>query len=141
MAQGFGNFVDQKIMNLVFGAAAYAPGATYTVGLSTTTVVYDGTGITEPVGNAYARASVSNVPAQWTVTTVAGGGYQAANTNAINFPTATGSWGTVTDWFIMDSTNLVAYGKIQVGGVNTSQTISNGNTISFGATQLVVQNI
>jgi hypothetical protein len=141
MTQAFGNFVDQKIMALVFGGTAYTPGATYTVGLSTTTVVQDGTGITEPVGNAYARASVANVAAQWTQAAVSGGGYQASNTNAISFPTATGSWGTITDWFIEDGTNLVAFGKLQVGGVNTSQTISNGNTISFGAGQLVIQNV
>jgi hypothetical protein len=140
MAQAFGNFVDQKVMQLVFGGTAYTPGSTYTVGLSTTTVVNDGTGITEPSGNAYARVSVANTTAQWTTASVAGGGYQASNTNAINFPTATGSWGTVTDWFIMDGTSLVAFGKIQVGGTNTSQTISNGNTISFGAGQLVIQN-
>lgn len=141
MAQAFGNFVDQKVMQLVFGGASYTPGSTYTVGLSTTTVNNDGTGISEPSGNAYARVSVANTTAQWTTAAVSGGGYQASNTNAISFPTATGSWGTVTDFFIMDGTNLVAFGKIQVGGVNTSQTITNGNTISFGAGQLVIENI
>lgn len=141
MAQAFGNFVDQKIMALVFGGVAYTPGGTYTLGLSTTTVNNDGTGITEPSGGAYARVSISNVAGQWTQASVAGGGYQASNTNAVSFPTATASWGTVTDWFIMDGTNLVAAGKLQVGGTNTAQTVSNGNTISFGAGQLVIQNV
>lgn len=141
MAQALGNYVDQKMMQLVFGGTAYTPGSTYTIGLSTTTVNNDGTGITEPSSNGYSRFSVANTTAQWTTAAVSGGGWQASNTNAVAFPTATGSWGTVSDFFIMDGTNLVAFGKIQVGGVNTPQTIANGNTISFGAGQLVVQNI
>jgi hypothetical protein len=72
-------------------AATNAPG-TYYVGLSTTTPTATGGNVTEPSGNGYATVAVVNNATNFPDAA------SGAKTNgvAIVFPTATGSWGTVT---------------------------------------------
>jgi len=101
------------------------------IGLVLTIPNYLSTGSTidEPVGNNYARVEVNNDEAQWGLS--ADG--LKANVLPIVFPTATGTWGTVRAWCILDSSsggNLIAYGVI------TSQLIAEGATPSFQRDQL-----
>lgn len=111
---------------------------TYYVGLSTATIVDATTGITvvEPStsNTAYARVSVTNNLTQWP----ASAGGLKRNANTIAFPTATGNWGTVTDFFIADGAN-VSTGQIMGFGVlTTSKTISSGDSASFAAQAITV---
>ena len=66
----YADYLENKILDHVFGAVTYTPPATLYFGLSTTTIADAGTGITEPVGNGYARKGVTN--------------------NTTNFPSASG---------------------------------------------------
>lgn len=133
----FTNYLDQKLVELVFSDTAYTVPATLYVGLSTTTPAQTGTGFTEPAGSGYARVAVTNNTTNW----VAAGsqpatGYEMENGTAITFPAATGSWGTVTYFGIFDAAtagNLLAYGAL-----TTSQTISSGDTASFAVDALTV---
>lgn len=61
--------------------------ATVYQGLSSTTPNVNGTGVTEPSGNGYAREAV---------TLGAASGRQRSNTNATNFAAAGGDWGVMT---------------------------------------------
>lgn len=122
----FADFLENELLDHVWGNAAFSPAATLYVGLSTTTPNDDGTNITEPSGGAaYARVAVTNNATNWP----AASGGAKSNGIAIDFPTATGSWGTVTHFFVADAG---AGGNIYGSGALTvAKTIDSGDTASF----------
>ena len=84
---------------------------------------------TELSGNAYARQSVS-----FSVTNNV-----ATNSSTVTFPTATGSWGTVTFAGIFDaqtSGNLIAYAQLGASKVIDTNDISqiSGSSLSLTLT-------
>ena len=102
----FSNFLETEILDHVFGAAAYtAPGTLY-LALFTTDPAEDGSGTeVSTSGTAYARQSVA-----FTVS-----GNTASNTGAVEYPTATASFGTVSHVGIYDAStagNLMAYAAL-----------------------------
>lgn len=116
----FSNYLENKVLLHVFGATAYTAPATLYVGLFTSDPGEGGTG-TEVSGGSYARQTIA-----FTVTT-----NQASNTAAVEFPTATASWGTVTYAAIYDAVsggNLMAYGAL-----TTSKTIASGDVLRIPA--------
>lgn len=100
----FSNFLETEILDHVFGGAAYtAPGTLY-IGLYTGAPSDTGGG-TEVSGIDYARQT----------STFTTSGDTTSNTDAVEFPTAGGSWGTVTHVGVFDaltSGNLLAYGTL-----------------------------
>jgi hypothetical protein len=121
----FTDYLENKLLDHVWGNTAYTAPATLYISLSTTTIADDGTNQTEPSGGAYARVAVTNNTTNWPN---ASGGAKA-NGAAITFPTATASWGTVIDFAIMDAAtvgNMLGYGTL-----TTSKTIDSGDTASF----------
>jgi len=119
----FSNYLENKVMLHVFGGTSYTAPATLYVGLYTSDPGEGNTG-TEVSGGSYARQS-----AAFTIT-----GNAAANTAAIEFPTASGSWGTVTYVGISDAVsggNLLASGAL-----TTSKTISSGDVFRIPAGDL-----
>lgn len=119
----FSNYLENKVLLHVFGATAYTAPATLYVALFTSDPGEGGTG-TEVSGGSYARQT-----ATFTVT-----GALATNTAAIEFPTATASWGTVTYAAIYDAAsggNLLAS-----GGLATSKTIASGDVLRIPASNL-----
>ncbi len=121
----FSNFLETEILDHVFGAAAYtAPGTMY-LALFTTDPAEDasGTEVTTS-GTAYARQSVA-----FTVS-----GNTASNTGAVEFPTATATFGTVTHVGVMDAStsgNLMAYAAL-----TSSKTIATGDVFRVPAGDL-----
>jgi hypothetical protein len=101
----FTNFLETEILDHVFAGAAYtAPGTKY---LALFTAIADGEAgsVTELSGNAYARQSVAFTTS----------GNTTSNNAAVEFPTATGSWGTVTHVGVYDAStsgNLMAYATL-----------------------------
>ena len=110
----FSNFLETEILDHVFGGNAYtAPGTLY-VGLYTSNPDEDNSG-TEVSGGSYARVSGT-----FTVT-----GNTASNDAAIEFTTATASWGTVTHIGVLDASsggNLLCYAAL-----TTSKAIDTGD--------------
>lgn len=126
----FTDFLELKLLDHVFGAAAYTAPATLYVALSTTTITDAGGNMTEPVGNAYARVAVTNNATNWPAASAGA----KSNGTAINFPTATGSWGTIIDFAIMDAAsagNMLGYGTL-----TTAKAITTGDTPSFAVGDL-----
>jgi hypothetical protein len=116
MAGSFTNFLEDELLDHVFGASAYTAPVTLYFLASTTTISDDGTGATEPVGNNYARTPVTN---NLTNFPAASSGAKA-NGTAILWPEATGSWGTLLDIAANDASsggNMLIYGDITGGGV------------------------
>ncbi len=99
MSKGFEASVTENMLDAALGNEITTPLAVATVyiALSTADPGSDGTGFTEPVGNAYARVPVLNTPTEWPA---AAGGVKLNGVD-IDFPTATPSgWGTVTHFGI-----------------------------------------
>lgn len=125
MAGSFANYLEDEILDHIFSAATWTPPETLYVGLSTSTISDAGENITEPSGNGYARVAVTNNATNWP----AASGGAKANGVAIEFPKATGSWGTITDFFISDANsggNILCYGAL-----TTSQAVSTDNILKF----------
>ena len=101
----FTNFLETEILDHVFAGAAYtAPSTKY---LALFTAISDGEAgsVTELSGSAYARQSVAFTTS----------GNTTSNNAAVEFPTASGSWGTVTHVGVYDAStsgNLMAYATL-----------------------------
>lgn len=124
MAGSFSDFLELELLDHVFGAAAYSAPATLYVALFTATPS-DAGGGTECSGGSYARVAVTNNATNFP----AASGGAKANGTAIEFPQATASWGTVTQFGIFDAAtdgNLLAWGDL-----TASKAVGDGDTISF----------
>ena len=127
-----GSFADHwenEILDHLFGKGSYTP-PTIHVGLSTADPGDSGTGLSEPSGNGYAR--VSTAAADWN--SASGGSLD--NANVIEFPQATGNWGTVTHFALFDASaggNVLAHGSL-----TQSKSIANGDTARFAVGDLDV---
>lgn len=121
----FTNFLETELLDHVFGGNAYTAPATLYVGLFTAAPGEAGGG-TELSGNAYARQSVA-----MSVT-----GNTASNSANVEFPAATGSWGTVTHAAIFDAStggNMLAYATL-----TSSKVVETGDILRFSTGQLQV---
>lgn len=99
-------YTNNKIVDAISGKTTFTALSNAYFALSTTTPTVSGTNFTEPSENAYARVAVPG--SYWS----AASGGSTANTTAIEWPTATGSWGTITYVGIFDASsggNLLAY--------------------------------
>lgn len=111
----FSNFLETEILDHVFAGAAYtAPGTHY---LALFTAVADGeTGsVTEVSGGGYARQSVAFTTS----------GNTTSNNAAVEYPTATANYGTVTHVGVYDASssgNLMAYAAL-----SSNKTIETGD--------------
>src|SRR5690242_13417426 len=96
----FSNYSKTQILNTMFKNAIYTQPAHLYVVLITTDPLADFSGLTEVAGNAYARVQCD----AWTVAQP-----NVSNTNQVNFPQATGPWGTPRFWFVADASTLGNY--------------------------------
>lgn len=142
-AQAFSDYIENLIVDrLLRGQSTPAFPATIYVGLSTTACSDSSFG-TEVSGNNYSRVSVTASLANWAGTQSAGSttassgtGGQTSNNAAINFPTPSGTWGTVTHWFLADASTS---GNLLIcDDLTTSKTINSGDTVSFAIAALTV---
>tara|TARA_R110000765_G_C18463664_1_gene550125 strand:+ start:31 stop:420 length:390 start_codon:yes stop_codon:yes gene_type:complete len=121
------DYLEAKILDHVLSTTAYTmPTAVY-VGLSTVSFADNNSG-TELSGSSYAR--------QGDVAFDAAAAGVADNTSNIEFPAASGSWGTVAFWGIFDaasSGNLLIHGAL-----SSSKTISTGDILRISAGDLDV---
>ena len=100
----FSNYLETKVLAHTFSNTAYTSPTTVYVGLFTSDPTDAGTG-TEVSGGSYARQAGSFTTSGNTATTSA----------AIEFPTATALWGTITHIGIYDAVsggNLLAYAPL-----------------------------
>jgi hypothetical protein len=123
---GFSDYLEDKVLEHVFGGNAYtAPGTLY-VALYTVAPTDTGGG-TEVSGGAYVRQSGAFTVSGTNPTT-------ASNTSAIEYPTATADYGTVVAVGIFDASssgNLLAYANL-----TSSKVVSSGDVFRFNASDL-----
>jgi hypothetical protein len=111
----FTNFLETEILDHVFAGAAYTAPSTKYLALFTAIADGEAGSVTELSGSAYARQSVAFTTS----------GNTTSNNAAVEFPTATGSWGTVTHVGVYDASssgNLMAYATL-----SSSKAIATGD--------------
>lgn len=102
------DYTEDKVLDHITGKSSYTMPTVY-VALSTADPTDDGTGIAEPSGNGYARVTTS--AATWN----SASGGSTSNATEIAFPTASGSWGTITHFALYDAStagNMLAHGSL-----------------------------
>ena len=129
----FNNFLENSLLNQVFGGQAYSAPATLYFALSKTTIAEDGSNTTEPVGNGYSRVAVTNNTVNFPTTSNG----TKSNGTVITFPQCTGAnWGVVVDFAIFDAAsngNMLAYGTL-----TNSKTVEVLDILSFGVGNLTI---
>jgi len=126
MAGGASNFLENKILDHVLRVSSYSQPSALYVALYTTDPG-DGDSGTEVSGGSYARVSVSFGAAS---------NGTSSNSAAVEFPTATASWGTIVSAGIRDAStggNLLFYGSL-----TQSVTIGADETLRFPAGNLTI---
>ena len=119
------DYLELKILDHITGRTAYtAPSAVY-LGLSTGDFTDTGTGSSELSGSGYARVAVGFDAAASGAT---------SNTSAIDFPAATGNWGTVSHWALFDATT--GGNALIVGSFSASKTIETNDVLRIAAGDL-----
>lgn len=113
-------------------AATFTP--PFFLALSTTLPDRDGTGITEPIGNGYARVSVG--AADFAVSTVANPAV-ITNVNDIDFAESTGPFGTITHAVLFSA--LTGGTALRIFALTQSVTLGNGTIFSVPAGSLIAQ--
>jgi len=126
------NYLEAKILDHVFGGSSYTRPSTIYIGLCTG-VGEDGTITGEPSGNNYSRVAKDNDSNTWN----AASGGSKTNKIDIEFPEASGAWGTLTKFFISDAssgnTNTLGYGDL-----SASKSPTAGDVVKFPAGQLAI---
>lgn len=120
------DYLENEILDHILGTGSYtAPAAVY-VGLSTGSFADDNSG-TELSGSGYARVAATFSAASSGTT---------SNSAAIEFPAATGSWGTVSHFGIFDASTA---GNLLIHGAFTaSKVIASGDILKISAGDLDV---
>jgi len=120
------DFLELEVLDHVLGTGSYTMPTTVRIGLSTGSFGDDNSG-TELSGNGYARQAI----------TFAAASSGSAATNAtVTFPTATGSWGSVSHYGIFDAAsggNLLIHGAFA-----SAKTIGTGDVFRINSGDLTV---
>jgi hypothetical protein len=134
-AQALSDYTENKLIDLIVrGQAFTAPSTTY-VTLATSTGSDSACG-TEVSGGSFARVAVTSSLANWAGTQSAGSttassgtGGGTSNNAAINFPTPSAGWGTVTEFCVFDASS--GGNLLFRAALTASKTINSGDTVSF----------
>jgi len=113
--------------------AAYSPAATMYLALCTGDPTDAGTGASMNEcadSGSYARTAISFGAAS---------ARRITQDATVTFPAATGGWGTVTHWAIVDSGTHGAGNMLAHGAFTTSKSIISGNTPSVASGQVYVE--
>ena len=119
----FTTFLENEVLDHVFRNAAYTPPSTVYIGLYTSATGAGGTG-TEVSGNGYTRKAMAFD---------ASSGGAIDNTSEVEFPTATGTWGTITHTAVLDAAS--SGNMLAENALTASKAIGSGDVFRFQAGQ------
>jgi hypothetical protein len=118
---GLTNFAEDLVLDWLFTTNSATRPTSWYVGLFTV-APGEGGGGTEVAGNSYARTAATFTVSGTAPTT-------ASNSSAVEFPEASGSWGTIVAAGIFDAStsgNLIAFANL-----TTSKAIDTGDVLRF----------
>jgi hypothetical protein len=119
--------VMTALLKHLLDQASYTNPTAFYCALSTADPLVDGSGMAEPSGNNYARVQI-------TFATVVAGA--TSNSAQIQFPTASGSWGTQTHFAIFDAATDGTF--LGSGPLGTPRTVVSGNAPDFAVGTLTI---
>lgn len=123
----FSNVLEDIVLNFVFGKVYYSP-FELALGLSLANPSDDGSGLVEPsFDDGYWQIPVQ--PSDW-LDAVDG---VVANRYTLTFPTATGDWGLIKYFVLVDIWQMFIYGEL-----NPHVNVSAGQKPRFNPTKLEV---
>jgi len=112
------NYYEDSLLDTILEASLY-------LALCTADPTDAGTGAAmNEVADAGSYARVNITTATWS----AASGGDKTNEAVITFPAATGAWGTVTHWAILDSTTHGAGNILWHGALTASKVVASGDT-------------
>jgi hypothetical protein len=121
MAGFFTDYMNNKVLDMVFGSNPFTPPATLYLGLSLTPSAKSGS-VSEPSGGGYARVAVTNTLTNFP----AASGGTKSNAATATFPAPSGNWGTVLSLFVADSAS--GGNVLAMADLATPKTIASGGT-------------
>ena len=120
------NYLEDALINATLRNTTYTSPATVYVGLFTSDPTDAGTG-TECTGASYARKSMAfGAPSNGAST----------NSAAVEFDQATGAWGTITHFGILDA--LTSGNLLYHGALTSSKVIEDGDVFKFASAAVSV---
>lgn len=132
----YGNYLEAKVLDAVFGQTALPAIGTVYVALYTATPTDANASGTEVTGGGYARVAVTNNVTNWPAASGTAP-TRKANGTAITFPAPTANWGTITSFAIYDAST--AGNELAWGALTTNKTVNNGDAApSFAAGALTI---
>ena len=117
----FTTLLENELLDHVFRNAAYTPPTTVYIGLYTSATSASGGG-TEVTGGSYVRQAMSFDAATSSA---------IDNTSAVEYPTATANWGTVTHTAVLDASS--SGNMLAETALTASKVISTGDVFRFQA--------
>ncbi len=131
---GATNATEAAILDHIVSNATYTPPSSFWVALSTTTPTATGTNFTEPGGGSYARVEID--AADWAAAS-GGAPSSVATSSLVQFPEATGSWGSITHvgLYSLSSGGTLSYW----GALTTPRSVTTGQQPQFAIGDLVLQ--
>jgi hypothetical protein len=126
------DYSELELLDHVFNAA-YTPVATVYLALATADPTDAATGASMnevPNSGSYARTAI---------TFAAAASRRVTQTGAVTFPAATGAWGTVTHWSVVDNATHGAGNVLAHGAFGASKAIVSGNTPSVADAEVYVE--
>lgn len=134
MAGNFSDYLEGKILDHIFVNTAYTAPTNHYIRQWTATLSDASTPATagQVSGGSYAAVAVAS-GAAWSRS-----GSSVSNASDITFPTATGSWGTMTDTLDSDNVTAGSGNSIVYGAMTASKTIGSGDVFKYPAGQYAI---
>ena len=126
------DYSENELLDHIFNAAYTAPTTIY-LALATADPTDAGTGA------SMNECANSNSYARTAITFGAAASRRVTQNADVDFPQATGSWGTVTHWGIVDSATHGAGNLLAHGAFTTSYPVVNGNSPTVASTEVYVE--
>lgn len=121
-------YLADKLLDHVFGGAAYTQPTPYLALFTTAPSEPAGTGAVEVTGGAYARVALTSA------NVAAASAESKANDATIAFAQATAAWGTIVAMGVYDA--ATAGNLLASGALTTSKVVGAGDTIEFSTGNL-----
>lgn len=141
----FSRYLEDALLNHIFRGSAYTAPTKIAVALLTENAVdtdtgsllassTGGTGVEVSNANNYSRVAVNPSTANWEAVSAG----VTSNSNAITFPTASGSWGTITGIALLDSTAHGAGNILYHSALDASKAIGTNDVLQLSSGSLTI---
>ena len=127
------NFLENELLDHVLNNAAYSPAATLYLALAT------GDPTDAATGASMNECANSGGYTRKAITVGAAASRRVTQDAVVTFDQASGSWGTVSHWAIVDSGTHGAGNALAYGAFTTGKAVVSGNTPSVASTEIYIE--